>query len=154
MNHKGTKPLQDKNKLSQIPYCSGLAQRLRASVLAKLCTCEAVKDKRFLKFCGSRLLCVYNSWRGPRPTYRDRLFPVPQMNSHSLCPSFWPPSLCLTGRKSVLPSIFMAPRGPFLCGSSILDQPTLYFLTLFFAWRLPEENIALATTAGTAEQRR
>lgn len=134
MNHKGTKPLQDKNKLSQIPYCSGLVQRLRASVLAKLCTCEAVKDRKFLKSCGSRLLCVYNRWRGPRPTYRDRLFVSCAANEFPLTLAQLLTSLSLLNwKESVLPSVFMAPRVPFLCGSSILDQPTLYFLPLFFA---------------------
>ena len=59
----------------------------------------------------------------------------------------------LWSKGSAAPSIVMTPRGPFLPGSLLLDQPTLPFLLLLFAWRWPEadllEHTVLTTRGGT-----
>lgn len=134
-SHGNKAPAGQKQTFPNLLDCDALAQRRKGSVPAKLCTCEALRDRKFLKSCGSRLLCVHNRWRGPRPTYRARLC---ASCAPTEFPLTWP--RLLTGRDplpnwqgSVLPSNFMAPRGPFLPRSSHLDKPTLYFLPLLFA---------------------
>lgn len=72
-SHGNKAPAGQKQTFPNLLDCDALTQRLRGSARAKLCTWEALRDRKFLKSCGSRLLCVHNRRRGPRPTYRARL---------------------------------------------------------------------------------
>lgn len=93
MNHMGTKPLKEKEKKKKKPFTNPadhdtLAPRLQSSVLAKLCTCEAVRDRKFLKSYGSRLLCVHTGG-GDQGRHRGVgcLLPVPAESPLTLS---WP----------------------------------------------------------------
>lgn len=155
-SHGDKAPARQKQTSTNPVDCGALAQRLRGSALAKLCTWEAVRERKFLESCGPRLLCPQQVEETKATLYGQVVWSWVAngslLTSSKLLTSPPPPKW----KGSVLPSVLMAPRGPFLPGSLLLDQTILHFLPLLFAWRLPEadllEHSGLTTKGGRAEQ--
>lgn len=145
MNHMGTKPLQNKTNFHKSRRLWCPAPEAPGQWYCKLCTCETVRDRKFLKSCDSRLLDVHSRRRGPEWTYRAMLFSFCAPTKFPLTSSWLLTHLSLEG---ISVSIhFDGPRDSFLPVPWLLDQPALHFLALFFAWRRPEADLQKLGTA-------
>lgn len=135
-SHGNKAPAGQKQTFPNLLHYDALAQKLRGNVPAKLCTCEALRDRKFLRSCGSRLLCGHNRWRGPRPIYRARL-------CASCAPTEFPLTLprLLTGRDQCCHLTSWLPEARFYLDHCFWTNQ----YCIFFHYSLPEDYLRLTS---------